>query len=216
MANGLGFDSKKINALVDRVIRDWHAKERRVRSWKDAERLLALPRDPMLETAASVARINTYQWHEEDKARDVNATNKIIADIKRSIDVSNQRRVNEIERFDQNLEALLHARNIRQKKRAPLNSETPGSLVDRLTIVGLKLYHMKEQASRKNLTAGQRRKFAERVRLLKEQRADLSECLDRLLKDVRAGRRRFKTYFQFKMYNDPETNPFLRSKKKAK
>ena len=206
------FDSKILSSLIDKTTRAWHAKERHIRTWEDAQKALPLPKDPLLNIAASVTRINTYQWHEEDKARDTAATDKIIADIKRIIDKSNQRRVDEIERFDQTFEALLASKKIRQNPKAPLNSETPGSLVDRLSILGLKLFHMKEQSARKDITKEQKAKFAGKVETLKRQRKDLGACLDALLREVRQGKRRFTTYFQFKMYNDPETNPFMRKK----
>jgi len=203
------FASGKVRRLHDRMIRDWHSKERRIVSWEDACARLPLPKDRLFALCSAICRINTFQWHEEDKARDTEATDRIIAAIKRSIDKSNQRRVNAIEELDLFLESMLHSRGRSSPPSAPLNSETPGSLVDRLSIVLLKLYHMTEQRSLAK-AAEKRRKLSEKVRVLKEQAADLGGCLDDLTGDVLKGSRRFKTYFQFKMYNDPDTNPYMK------
>ncbi len=188
------------------IVRLWHRREPSLRRWEDAERAISLPLGGVLASASRIALINTFQWHEEDRARDTKASDAVIADVKRNIDRSNQRRVDAIEALDAILE-----RTLRQRADAPLNCETPGSIIDRLSILALKIFHMAEQHTRRDISVQQKHKFSQRLRVLKEQRQDLSLCLDQLLKDISSGKRRFKVYFQLKMYNDPETNPFLRA-----
>jgi hypothetical protein len=97
---------------------------------------------------------------------------------------------------------------------AKLNTETPGSAIDRLSILALRLYHMAEQARRPEADEGHRSKAQARLEVLDQQRADLSNSLQELLADVFAGRRRLKVYHQFKMYNDPTMNPYLYAAKR--
>jgi hypothetical protein len=92
---------------------------------------------------------------------------------------------------------------------AELNTETPGSAIDRLSILALRLYHMEEQAARKDADAAHIAKVKARLVVLREQRRDLSTSLAELLADILAGRKRLKVYHQFKMYNDPTLNPYL-------
>jgi hypothetical protein len=90
---------------------------------------------------------------------------------------------------------------------APLHSESPGLIIDRLSILGLKIYHTREEAERAEAPAGHAERNRERLAILEEQRADLAHCLDQLWRDTLAGTRRFKLYRQLKMYNDPSLNP---------
>jgi hypothetical protein len=205
--------SSRIHRIQSRIVRLWHKRENHIQNWEDACREIPLPREPLLGLAAAIARINAYQWHQEDQARDTAASDALIVQIKRCIDQSNQRRVEAIETFDSSLERILHAAQAVGDQRLPLSSETPGSLVDRLSILELKIYHMAEQTRRKDINAMQRRSFAAKLEVLREQSSDLGSCLDDLLRDVCAKRRRFKTYFQFKMYNEAETNPYLRAQR---
>lgn len=202
----------QVVSIYEKIVRLWHKKEAGISSWPEACAAISLPHGRVEALAGSIALINTYQWHEEDKARATDVSDGTIAQIKRNIDHSNQRRVNEIEKLDLVLEELLKNRAARGSSRAALNCETPGSIVDRISILVLKIYHMREQSLRKDSPPAQRRKCADKTVVMREQLADLSGCLDQLIKDVRSGKRRFKTYYQFKMYNDPETNPYMRAK----
>jgi hypothetical protein len=98
---------------------------------------------------------------------------------------------------------------LEQNSGAPLHSETPGLMVDRLSILALKMYHTHEEAYRVSATEAHRRRNRERLALLEEQRNDLAGCLDALWAEVLGGTRRFKLYRQMKMYNDPELNPAI-------
>ena len=150
-------------------------------------------------------RANFELWHEEDKARDPGAGDAEIARVKRAIDRLNQQRNDVVEAMD---EALLGVTG-EQQAEAPLHSETPGIMIDRMSILALKIFHMREQVERSEATEAHRVRNAERLRVLEEQRGDLAGCLDQLWEEVREGRRRFKVYRQMKMYNDPELNPAI-------
>ena len=161
------------------------------------------PEDPLAALIAAQHRENFDLWHEEDKARDPQATDADIAQVKRAIDRLNQRRNDLVEKIDLWLLANLPAQN----PEAPLNSETPGLIVDRLSILALRIYHTHIEAHRESATENHRLRNASRLTLLEEQRNDLTGCLEALLDGVRSGSRSFKLYRQMKMYNDPDLNP---------
>lgn len=152
-------------------------------------------------------RANFDLWHEEDKARDPQASDSDIAAVKRAIDRLNQRRNDLMERVDQ----MLLEQGPRQRDDAPLHSETPGMMIDRLSILELKRYHTAEEAERSDADETHRTRNRTRLGVLREQRDDLRDCLDQLWAEVGAGKRRFKLYRQMKMYNDPALNPVVYS-----
>jgi uncharacterized protein DUF4254 len=152
-------------------------------------------------------RCNCRLWVEEDQARRRDVPDSEIAANKRNIDVFNQRRNDAIEKIDENLLALLAAQGRGEGTR--LNSETAGAMIDRLSILALKIFHMTIQAERRDADREHLETSRGRLARLIEQRADLAGCLDALLADCLAGRARFKVYRQFKMYNDPAFNPYL-------
>jgi len=159
--------------------------------------------DLLMKVVQAQHRANYDLWHEEDKARDPAATDAAIAAVKRAIDALNQRRNDLVETLDRML--LVAAAG--QNPDAPLHSESPGLIVDRLSILALKLYHTTEESRRASASEEHRARNLERLSLIEEQRADLAACLDALWKQVLGGQRRFKLYRQMKMYNDPELNP---------
>jgi len=167
--------------------------------------------DPFLDAVLAHHRANFDLWHEEDKARDPEASDASITQVKHAIDVLNQRRNDLVETMDRMMLAAAGAQN----EAAPLHSESPGLILDRLSILALKLYHTAEESHRASASDAHRQKNLARLALLEEQRADLAACLDQLWKQVLAGERRFKLYRQMKMYNDPELNPAVYSHKAA-
>jgi hypothetical protein len=226
-----------VQPIIWKVIERWHRHEAEIASWEDACSLLPAELDDWPGLIERLQLINTFQWHEEDKSRDPVASDLTLAAIKRSIDASNRRRVETVQAFDE----LLHARLLESglmREKAPLHSESPGSIVDRLTVLALKVYHVREA-----LTAARQRPaepaepgdiaqppvpdaaatplaketpsaraaapdqelvdLYERLRSLTEQTVDLTECLDRLLADIYAGRIHLKLYRQVKLYGEP-------------
>ena len=165
------------------------------------------PASALWRAIADNHRCNRLLWDEEDLARRKSVPDAEIAGNKRSIDRYNQQRNDAIERIDEELLARLAG--VRPKPEAPLNSETPGSIVDRLSILALRIHHMRLQSERKDAGHAHVEACREKLARLHEQRADLAACLDQLLAECAAGSRRFKVYRQFKMYNDPALNPAI-------
>lgn len=157
--------------------------------------------------------IDTVQWHLEDIIRDPDIDPLRALEIKRRIDRSNQERTDLVERIDSYFLTLY--RDVQPLPEATINTESPAWAVDRLSILALKIYHMREEAGRTDADpehiAACRRKLA----VLTEQRADLSTALDQLLDDIAHGRKYMKVYRQMKMYNDPSLNPVLYGKKQG-
>lgn len=150
-------------------------------------------------------RANFDLWHHEDAARDPLASDHDIAEQKHAIDTRNQRRNDIAEQID----LLLLSEVPAQEDYAPLHSETPGMMIDRLSILALKRFHTAEEAVRPDATPAHHQRNRERLAILDAQRGDLAGCLDELWRDIQNGRRRFKLYRQLKMYNDPALNPVL-------
>jgi hypothetical protein len=186
--------------------------EERVDDWHQIEPVPALSSEDLLGLVERQHLQNFRLWHEEDKARDPTADNDEIARVKRSIDLLNQQRNDLIERVDEALIGLLTEIGIRMPVDAPLNSETPGSMIDRSSIMALKIYHMQEQTRRSDADDRHRQLATSKVEILKIQRRDLFQCLYELMNGIIAGTRRFTRYRQFKMYNDPTLNPKIYTK----
>jgi hypothetical protein len=159
--------------------------------------------DPLAALITAQHRENFDLWHEEDKARDPTASDADIAQVKHAIDRLNQRRNDLVEKIDLWLLSNLPPQN----PEAPLNSETPGLMVDRLSILALRIFHTHLEAHRESASEAHRLRNATRLTLLEEQRNDLAASLEALLSEVQSGSRRFKLYRQMKMYNDPNLNP---------
>lgn len=159
---------------------------------------------------ASIAenhRQNCLLWEQEDLARRRAVPDAEIAGNKRAIDQHNQKRNDAIERVDEALLELL--RRAERKAAARLSSETPGAMIDRLSILALKIHHMRLQTQRSDAGREHVESCKAKLARLVEQRADLAGCLDRLLGEASRGESYFKVYRQFKMYNDPNLNPAI-------
>jgi hypothetical protein len=155
---------------------------------------------------------NCMLWEQEDLARRRNVPDSEIAGNKRAIDSHNQKRNDSIERIDEGLLEVLE--KVKRKPGARLNSETAGAMIDRLSILALKIHHMRLQTERADVDREHIESCRERLVRLIEQRADLAGCLDRLLLEAQRGEAYFKIYRQFKMYNDPKLNPALYGRKR--
>lgn len=151
--------------------------------------------------------IDTVQWHLEDLIRDPHIDPLEALALKRRIDRSNQDRTDLVEQIDSWFRQ--HFSDVTPLPDARLNTESPAWAVDRLSILALKIYHMREQAERKDASEEHREKCRAKLSVLLEQQKDLSLAIDQLLEDIAEGRKYMKVYRQMKMYNDPSTNPVL-------
>jgi hypothetical protein len=163
----------------------------------------------LLNVVCQQHQYNFLLWHEEDIARSPDVSDRRIAAVKRSIDRYNQQRNDSIERIDEVLLELLSQANVLPRPSARLNTETPGSAIDRLSIMALRIYHFDEQLGRDDADEIHRAKVQERLARCRMQHADLSQSLAELLDDLWSGRKLLKIYRQMKMYNDPTLNPYL-------
>jgi hypothetical protein len=189
-------DAAFITQMHDHTTQAWH---------QPGDETLASPQD-LASLIRAQHRANFDLWHEEDKARDPGSTDQAIAAVKHAIDRINQRRNDLAEQIDVDLLTSLRP-ILDEHPDAPLHSETPGMMIDRLSILALKIFHTDEESRRADATEAHRQRNRERLVLLLEQRSDLAQALDTLLHEVATGGRRFKLYRQMKMYNDPELNP---------
>ncbi len=188
---------QQIRSLQTATVELWHHKP------------LENPYEGLLNVVCQQHQFNFLLWHEEDIARSPNELDSRIAEVKRAIDRYNQQRNDWIERIDEHLLKRLASEDIVPPAEAPLNTETPGSAIDRLSIMSLRIYHLAEQLDRDDIETT----VADDVRIKLDrchaQTADLSQSLTQLLEDIFAGRKRLKLYRQMKMYNDPQLNPYL-------
>ncbi len=172
---------------------------------------LAAAQGPGRFTAGVWAAIEANHWHngqlweQEDLARRKHAPDSEIAGNKRAIDQHNQKRNDAIERIDEHL--LESFSNVAPRPSARLNSETAGAMIDRLSILALKIKAMRAQTERTDVDVAHIAACRAKLERLMEQRKDLAGCLDRLLAECARGESYFKVYRQFKMYNDPSLNP---------
>ncbi len=187
-------DAEEIRRMQDEGTRRWHGEEAGLAAGGG-----------LVELAMRNHRANFDLWHEEDKARDPRASDAEIAGVKRAIDRLNQRRNDVVEEMDE----MLLREMPEMSGTAPLHSETPGMMIDRMSILALKIFHTREQAERSDASAAHRQKNLDRLRTLEEQSDDLVNCLASLAIELMGGRRRFRVYRQMKMYNDPELNPAI-------
>lgn len=193
----MSWDVERIVAMQCQTTTDWHHRpiENRESGW--------------MELACQQHRYNYELWHQEDQARAPDADDSTIAEVKRSIDRLNQQRNDAIEKLDDWLTEHLQATGIQPREDASQNSETPGSIVDRLSILALRIYHLDEQLQRSDVDDAHRLKVSQRLAICRLQQNELATSLRQLLEAIVSGTKRHRTYRQFKMYNDPTLNPYL-------
>jgi hypothetical protein len=178
----------------------WHAQE------------IDNPAEGLLGLVCLQHQFNFRLWHEEDKARAPAATDAELAQVKRSIDRLNQQRNDAVERIDDWITGELSRRNVFAPPHVPQNTETLGWVIDRLSILALRIYHLREHLERADMLPPQRQSVALKLSIAVSQRDDLALAGRQLAEDLLAGRKRHKTYRQLKMYNDPALNPYLAAK----
>ncbi len=197
--------TQKANRIFEQVIRDYHLKD-------NVDTVISNPydRDTIDYKLYLKCWIDTVQWHLEDIIRDPHIDPVEALGIKRRIDRSNQERTDLVEDIDTFFRTQYSA--VKVLPEARLNTESPAWAVDRLSILALKIWHMKEQTERSDADAGHIARCRGKLSVLMEQQEDLSKAIDQLLEDIEAGRIYMKVYRQMKMYNDPSTNPILYNK----
>lgn len=156
--------------------------------------------------------IDTVQWHLEDIIRSPDIAPSELVAVKRRIDASNQDRTDTVELIDNKLYLALET--LSKDSQARMNSETPAWLLDRMSILQLKIYHFQEQLYRADASDEHLDSVASKLKVLQEQEGDLAKCFDELIADLIAGKKYMKRYQQMKMYNDPSLNPVLYGEKK--
>ena len=156
--------------------------------------------------------VDTVQWHLEDIIRDPQIDPVEALAIKRRIDKSNQVRTDMVEYIDSYL--LDKYKAVVPQSDARLNTETPAWAIDRLSILALKIYHMRQETQRSDVDEAHRDACRKKLDVLLSQQVDLSRAIEELIEDIEAGRKYMKTYKQMKMYNDPALNPVLYVAKK--
>ena len=197
--------TEKANKIFQHAIRDYHLTDN-----VDTEMKNPYDRDSIEYKLYMKCWIDTVQWHLEDLIRDPHIDLSDALALKRRIDHSNQDRTDLVEEIDTYFRQMYA--DITPMADARLNTESPAWAVDRLSILELKIWHMKEQTERKDANQEHLARCQAKLEVLLEQRVDLSTAIDQLLEDYQAGRKVMKVYRQMKMYNDPSTNPVLYKK----
>ena len=194
------------NQIFNQAIRDYHIKN-------DVDTPINNPydRESIENRLYLKCWIDTVQWHLEDIIRNPHIDPIEALQLKRRIDRSNQDRTDLVEQIDSYFRQKYSDVNVSPD--ATINTESPAWAVDRLSILALKIYHMREQAEREDASEEHKQKCGAKLNVLLEQQVDLSTAIDQLLGDIAEGRKYMKVYRQMKMYNDPSTNPILYGKK---
>jgi hypothetical protein len=197
--------TEKANPIFLQAIRDYHLKD-------DVDTAINNPyeRDSIEYSLYLKCWIDTVQWHLEDIIRDPHIDPVDALALKRRIDRSNQDHTDLVEEIDSYFRKIYA--DVKPQEDARLNTESPAWAIDRLSILALKIWHMKEQTDRQDADATHLQKCQAKLEVLQEQQVDLSTAIDQLLEDIEAGRIYMKVYRQMKMYNDPTTNPVLYKK----
>lgn len=156
--------------------------------------------------------IDTVQWHLEDIIRDPEINPEEALMIKRRIDRSNQERTDMVEYIDSYF--LEKYKEVKIKPDAKINTESPAWAIDRLSILALKIYHMRQETLRTDVSDEHKAACQKKLDVLLEQQVDLSTAIDELIADIETGEKYMKVYKQMKMYNDPSLNPVLYAQKK--
>ena len=195
------------NKVFTMAINDYHVKD-------NVDTAISNPfdRDSIENRLYLKCWIDTVQWHLEDIIRDPHIDPVEALSLKRRIDRSNQDRTDLVEQIDSYFR--MKYSDVKALPGATINTESPAWAVDRLSILALKIYHMREQVERKDADKEHIAKCQKKLDVLLEQQTDLSTAIDQLLADIEAGRKYMKVYRQMKMYNDPSTNPVLYANKK--
>tara|TARA_B100001996_G_scaffold190819_1_gene145941 strand:+ start:2945 stop:3550 length:606 start_codon:yes stop_codon:yes gene_type:complete len=194
--------SEKASEIFKKTINDYHLLDSIDQPFRNPYKLNSI--DNLLYRKSW---IDTIQWHYEDLIRDPKINEEEALELKRKIDVSNQERTDTVEFIDSYF--LKFFESVKPKQNATINTESPAWALDRLSILELKIYHMREESLRENANKIHRETCSSKLSILIEQKKDLSQAIDQLLKDIKNGNKFMKVYKQMKMYNDEDLNPIL-------
>lgn len=197
--------TKLCNEIFNQAIRDYHVTDN-----IDTPINNPYKRETIENRLYLKCWIDTVQWHFEDIIRDPHINPEEALSLKRRIDRSNQDRTDLVEQIDSYFRQKYA--DVKMQADARLNTESPAWAIDRLSILALKIYHMREQVERTDVDDEHRERCKAKLNILLEQQVDLSAAIDQLLADIEQGRIYMKVYRQMKMYNDPATNPVLYKK----
>jgi hypothetical protein len=194
--------SKQFNEIFDKSVEDYHKID-------NVDAKIANPfKERSLEHFLYLKNwIDAVQWHLEDIIRNPKIDPVDALAIKRRIDISNQDRTDLVELIDSYFIDLYSKTTV--SKEATINTETPAWAIDRLSILALKIYHMRAEAQREGASLEHKAACQKKLETLMTQREDLSYAIDQLLSDIESGKKYLKFYKQMKMYNDPSLNPVL-------
>ena len=197
--------SEQCNKIFQRAIDDYHVHD-------DIDTPINNPYDEgTIENRLYLkCWIDTVQWHFEDIIRDPHIDPIEALALKRRIDRSNQDRTDLVEQIDSYFRQKYS--EVKVLPDARINTESPAWAIDRLSILALKIYHMREQVERQDASKEHKDTCTAKLNVLLEQQKDLVTAIDQLLEDIQEGRKYMKVYRQMKMYNDPSTNPVLYKK----
>ena len=198
--------AKDYNKIFDQVIATYHVIDEVDQSFNNPYDAASLE-----HLLYRKSWIDTVQWHYEDIIRlpDIDPVEALA--LKRKIDASNQDRTDMVEYVDSYF--LKQYEDVVTKDSAKINSESPAWAIDRLSILALKIYHMREEATRSSASEEHKAACQVKHNVLLEQRIDLSTAIDDLIVDIENGDKYMKVYKQMKMYNDDDLNPMLYAKK---
>jgi len=199
--------TKKFNEIFEKTIEEYHIKDDVNQEFKSK-----YPENSLEYLLHKKNWIDTVQWHLEDIIREPSINPEKALEIKRRIDKSNQDRTDLVETIDDYF--FEQFKNVQPLPDAFINTETPAWAVDRLSILNLKIYHMRQEAERKDADEEHRNKCSFKLKVLLQQREDLSLAIEQLFDMLKKGKAVIKTYKQMKMYNDPNLNPVLRKSNK--
>ena len=195
----------EFNQIFDKCIDDYH-----IHDHVDTPITNPFDKSGLSHLLYAKCWIDTVQWHLEDIIRDPNISPEDALKIKRRIDSSNQDRTDMVEFIDSYY--LKHFKSVDLATDAKINTESPAWAIDRLSILALKLYHMRQETLRSGVDAIHLGSVQGKLAILEEQRVDLTTAIDQLLDDMATGRNYMKFYKQMKKYNDPSLNPVLYQK----
>ena len=197
--------AKEFNKLFDKVIIKYHILDKVDQHFENP-----YGKNELEHLLYRKCWIDTVQWHYEDIIRLPDIDPKEALNLKRKIDASNEDRTNMVEYIDSYFLNLY--KHVKVSNDAKINTESPAWAIDRLSILALKIYHMKEEANRETASADHRLNCQKKLNILLEQREDLTKAIDELLQNISKGDKYMKVYKQMKMYNDDELNPMLYNK----